>query len=127
MMKKIYIYLFLGFFFFFAVQPIFKNKNKNYNNNNNNGDGDTNCSRSPWNDPEKRLRKLEIRGRIETILTTALSKSVRILRRVLEICGNIFCHTDFSVKKNNNNYNLREKVAIIIIIIIMRRHRPNSA
>ena len=32
----------------------------------------------------KRLGELEIRGRIETILTTALLQSTRILRRVLE-------------------------------------------
>ena len=35
----------------------------------------------------KRLQKLEIRGRTETSQTTALLKSVRILRRVLEIRG----------------------------------------
>ena len=34
---------------------------------------------------EKRLEDLEIRGRIETIQTTALLQSARILRRVLEI------------------------------------------
>ena len=33
---------------------------------------------------EKRLEDLEIRGRIETIQTTALQQSARILRRVLE-------------------------------------------
>ena len=33
---------------------------------------------------EKRLEELEIRGRIETIQTTALLRSARILRRVLE-------------------------------------------
>ena len=33
---------------------------------------------------EKRLRELEIRGRIKTIQTTALLKSARILRRVLQ-------------------------------------------
>ena len=33
---------------------------------------------------EKRLEELEIRGRIETIQTTAVLRSARILRRVLE-------------------------------------------
>ena len=33
----------------------------------------------------KRLEVFEIRGRVETIQTTALLRSVRILRRVLEI------------------------------------------
>ena len=33
---------------------------------------------------EDRLNKLEIRGRIKTIQTTALFRSARILRRVLE-------------------------------------------
>ena len=33
---------------------------------------------------EKRLGDLEIRGRIETVQTTSLLQSVRILRRVLE-------------------------------------------
>ena len=32
----------------------------------------------------KRLEDLEIRGLVETILTTALLRSARILRRVLE-------------------------------------------
>ena len=33
---------------------------------------------------ERSLEELEIRGRIETIQTTALLRSARILRRVLE-------------------------------------------
>ena len=37
---------------------------------------------------KKRSEKLEIRGRIETIQTTALLRSVRILRRVLETWKN---------------------------------------
>ena len=38
-----------------------------------------------FKDLQKRLEKLETRGRIETIQTTALLKSSRILRKVLEI------------------------------------------
>ena len=38
---------------------------------------------------EKRPEELEIRGRIETIQMTVLFKSARILRRVLETCGDL--------------------------------------
>ena len=37
----------------------------------------------------KGLEDLEIRGQVETILTTALLGSDRILRRVLETCGDL--------------------------------------
>ena len=37
-------------------------------------------------------KRLAIGGRIEAIQTIALSKSARILRRVLESCGN-YCHS----------------------------------
>ena len=37
----------------------------------------------------KGLEDLEIRGRVETIQTTALLRSARILRRVLETCGGL--------------------------------------
>ena len=36
-------------------------------------------------DLERRIEELEIRGRIDTIQTTALLRSARILRRVLDI------------------------------------------
>ena len=51
------------------------------------GESDTNCCECTWNGPknlEKRLENLEIRGRIETIQTTALLQSTRIVRRVLQ-------------------------------------------
>ena len=38
---------------------------------------------------EKRLRELEIRGRIKAIQTMVLLKSARILRRVLMAGGNL--------------------------------------
>ena len=38
---------------------------------------------------EKRLDELEISGRIETKQTTALQKSIRILRRVLDTRGDL--------------------------------------
>ena len=60
-------------------------------------DGETSCSGSPWNGlqrPQNRLRELEIRGRIETIQTTAV---LRILRNVLEIWGE-FGYSDASEK-----------------------------
>ena len=42
---------------------------------------------------EKRLEKLEIRGRIKTIQTKALLRSVRILRRVLETREDLLSNT----------------------------------
>ena len=57
--------------------------------------------------------ELEMKGRIETIQTTALLRSARILRRVLEIC----CRSDSSERppanagvKNNKNKILKESV-----------------
>ena len=55
----------------------------------NEGDGGTNFSWCAWNGPQKGSKQLEIRGRIETIHTTALLRSVRILRRVLETGGDL--------------------------------------
>ena len=43
---------------------------------------------------EKRLEDLEIRGRIETIQTTALLQSARILRRDLTRPDETCCHSD---------------------------------
>ena len=64
-------------------------------------DGDTNCSRCTQNDP-KRLVKgredLEIRGQVETIQTTALLRSTRILRGILETC----CQLNSSEKPSAN-------------------------
>ena len=37
----------------------------------------------------KGLEDLEIGGRVETIQTTALLRTARILRRVLETCGDL--------------------------------------
>ena len=65
----------------------------------------------------KGLDDLEVGGRVETILTTVLLKTARILRRVLETC----CHSNFrgkpsanadvknSKKVNNNNDILKNK------------------
>ena len=41
---------------------------------------------------------LEIRGQVETIQRTSLSRSTRVLRRVLETC----CHSNSSVKNSNS-------------------------
>ena len=43
----------------------------------------------------KGLEELKIRGRVETIQTTALLSTTKMLRRVLETWGN-FCHSDSS-------------------------------
>ena len=46
----------------------------------------------------KKMEELEIRGGTETIQTTALLRSTRILRRVLETC----CRADSSETTSNN-------------------------
>ena len=46
----------------------------------------------------KGLKDLEIRGRVETIQTTTLLRSARILRRVLETC----CHSNFRERPSAN-------------------------
>ena len=64
----------------------------------------------------KGLEDLEVGGRVETIQTTTLLRTARILRRVLETCS----HSDFREKpsanadvkslmskKNNNNADMR--------------------
>ena len=50
-------------------------------------DDDTNSNWRSWNSPQrlvKRLEDLEIRGQLETIQTTELVRSTKILRKVLE-------------------------------------------
>ena len=63
----------------------------------------------------KRLDELEIRGGVETIYTTTLLRSTRILRRVLETC----CHSNFSERpsadadvKNSQRVNINNKPII---------------
>ena len=46
----------------------------------------------------KGLGDLEVGGQVETIQTTALLRTARILRRVLETC----CHSDSSEKPSAN-------------------------
>ncbi len=46
----------------------------------------------------KGLEDLEVGGRVETIQTTALLRTARILKRVLETC----CHSDSSEKPSAN-------------------------
>ena len=67
----------------------------------NEGDGDTSCSRCTWTIPKilvKGLEDLEIRGKVETIQTTALLRPARILRIGRETC----CHSNFSEKPSAN-------------------------
>ena len=47
-------------------------------------DGDTKCSWFAWKGLERRREELEIRGRIDTIQSTALLRSAKILGRVLD-------------------------------------------
>ena len=54
------------------------------------GNSNTNCNGRTCNDPQSLVRgleELEIGRRAESIQTTALLRSVRILRRVLEVCN----------------------------------------
>ena len=56
------------------------------------GDDDNNCNCVLDTIPKglvKGLEELEIKGQVETIQTTALLRSARILRRILETC----CHS----------------------------------
>ena len=65
-------------------------------------EGDMNCSWCAWNGTQrfgKGLVELEMGARIVTIQTTALSRSVRILRRHEEI----WCHSDFSERPTANS------------------------
>ena len=61
----------------------------------------------------KGLENLEIRGRVETIQTTTLLRSVRILRRVLETRGDL-CYPDFRERPSVNSdvKNSRSKIII---------------
>ena len=63
----------------------------------------------------KVLEELEIRGRVETIQTTALLRSARILRRVLQSCSHLnFCGKSLANAGVKNSQ--RSKIIIIIII-----------
>ena len=59
-------------------------------------DGNTNCSWYTWISPQipgKNMKVFQIRGRIETILTSALLRSARILRRVPETWRDLLTQT----------------------------------
>ena len=62
----------------------------------------------------KGLEDLEIGGRVETIQTTALLRTARILKRVLETC----CHSISSVKPSVNADVKKEYIIKIIKILI---------
>ena len=51
----------------------------------------------------KGLEDLEVGGRVETIQTTALLKTTRILRRVLETWEDLLSLTPVKDSNNNNN------------------------
>ena len=63
------------------------------------------------------LKNLEIRGRVETIQSTALFGLVRILRRVLETWGNLL---SLRLQRKTISYCWCEKLSMIKIIIIIR-------
>ena len=63
----------------------------------------------------KGLEDLEIRGRVETIQTTTLLISVKILRGVLETC----CHSNFS-ERPSTNADVKNSQEVTIMIILMK-------
>ena len=70
----------------------------------------------------KGLESLEIRGRVETIQTTALLRSARILRRDLETC----CHLDSSEKLSANADMKNIQMNKIIIVKLKKAKRSIS-
>ena len=53
------------------------------------GNVDTNYSWFVWNGPQMIRKELEIRGKIETIQTTGMLRSTRILRKILVSWGDL--------------------------------------
>ena len=84
---------------------------------------------------EKRLEELEIKGRTETIQTTALLKPARIFKRVLETVGDLL-HSDFSEKilvkrvkishRVKKKFHFRIKIEIFLLIGLMGRVFANG-
>ena len=70
----------------------------------------------------KGLEDMKIRGQVETIQTTALLRSVRILRRVWRL-EETFSHSNFNTDANANVKKLSRVIIIIIIVIIICLHR----
>ena len=70
----------------------------------------------------KGLENLEVGGRVETIQMTALLRTARILRRVLETC----CHSKSSEKPSANTDLKSSKGVIIINIIIINNNNNNN-
>ena len=71
------------------------------------------------------LNDLDVGGRVGTIQTTALLRTARILRRVLETLEETSCHSNFiespSANSDVNKYhglNDYNKLAIFVIIFI---------
>ena len=71
----------------------------------------------------KGLEDLEIGGRVETIQTTALLKTARILRRVLETWEDLLSLKLQSKPSTNVDVKNSKGVIIIIITIIQRKKR----
>ena len=82
----------------------------------------TNCGSCTCNN-HKRLKKglegLEIRGRVETIQTTALKRLAKILRRVLEI-WEACCHSNCSEKPSvDTGLKTTQRSKIIIVLLLL--------
>ena len=65
------------------------------------------------------LEELEITGRVETIQTTALLRSARLLRRVLETWENLLVSNSRERPSTLADGKISQGVIIIIIIIII--------
>ena len=95
------------------------------------GDDDTSCNRCTWNDFQRVMEELEIGGEDETIQTPALIRLARILRRILEICGDLL---SLKLQWKTVSKHWCEKFARSNIVIIIRSnndlemgiHRPES-
>ena len=78
-------------------------------------ESDTNCNWHGWYSHQRigtGTEELEIKGWVGAIQATALSKSARILRRVLETC----CHSDSSGKLSANTGMKNSQMGKIIIV-----------
>ena len=65
----------------------------------------------------KGFENLEIRGQVETIETTALLRSARILRRVLETCY----HTNSSEKPSAKTLSVRVLLLLLFLLLLLKR------
>ena len=90
----------------------------------------TNCDWCSWYS-HRRIGKctegyLEITGLVENIQTTALLRSARILRGVLEICGDLLSHKLVERPSANADVKNTQGVKLTIIIILANYHKRST-